>query len=266
MKTLMIFISFILILYLGFCGYFFVKQKKYIFFPSRISSQPPKYLVIKDVFIPTTDRELLHGWWLETENASNTVLFFHGNVGNLSSRTTKLETFKRLNLNALIIDYRGYGKSSGEIKKENNIYTDAEAAWNYLLNNKKILPENIIIWGRSLGTAPAAYIAQGQNIKSLILESPFSSLADILKHQFPILPVKTLLQFKFNTKDFIGSVMAPILIIYANNDKIVPPKQAEALAKFIPGQKKLIILQGGHNDFVSLSYEKYLQILESFLK
>ncbi len=134
--------------------------QSYVIFQSRGASfSPPKHLDIVEVVLNTPDGERLNAWWQRTVNAKKTILYFQENGANISYRRSRMDTFRKMGVNGLLIDYRGYGKSTGRIKKEQDIYTDGLIAWNFLTVGQKIAPEDIIIWGRSLGGGVAAEIA-----------------------------------------------------------------------------------------------------------
>ncbi|OGF28438.1 hypothetical protein A2331_03255 [Candidatus Falkowbacteria bacterium RIFOXYB2_FULL_34_18] len=237
-----------------------------IFYPTNDYAPPPIGFDIEEVFIKTQDGEILHGWWMKREGASKTVLFFHGNAGNLTDRNFRLDIFKRLELNALMIDYRGYGKSSGKIKRENDLYIDSEAGWYFLTKEKNIIPEDIILWGRSIGGAIAVYLAQGKDIHALIIESSFFSLANIGEKHFPFLPIKQLLKFKFESGEKIQNVKRPILFTHSKKDDIIPFSESEMLYKKAQEPKEFLKLEkGDHNTDLILSYDEYFEGVRDFL-
>jgi len=243
--------------------YYYFNQEKIIFYPSKHVVDPPQGHDIKEVFFDTDDNVRLHAWWMEKERASGTVLFFHGNAGNLGDRIHRLSLFNRFSYNCLIIDYRGYGKSEGSIKKEDDLYLDSLAAFEYLVDDRNIKEEDILIWAKSIGTGIAVDLAQNKNIKALILESPYTSLIDLGSHHFPWLPVKYLVTYKLNSDKKIGNVVSPILIYHSRSDKIIPFKLGEELFALAGEQKQLSILRGGHNSDIIISEKQYIS---EFLK
>ncbi|MCK4553649.1 alpha/beta hydrolase [Candidatus Parcubacteria bacterium] len=284
MKLLKFTLIILLATYLVIALYYYFLQKKFIFYPTKTYTPPPKHLNIEEVYITTADDEQLHGWWMTpldssphrieniqrgkhlTGQATNTVLFFHGNAGNLTDRAFRLEIFNKLGLNALIIDYRGYGKSSGKIKKEQDLYIDGLAAWEFLTKDKNIAEENIILWGRSLGGGVACELAQNQDVSAVILEATFYSLPELARHYYWYLPVRTLLRFKFENGAKIKNIKAPILIIHSKQDDITPFAQGEKLFQTANEPKQFLKLIGGHNSDVAESYEIYLRGVRDFLK
>jgi len=266
MKILKLIVIICLASYVVIIIYSYIYQKKFVFYPTKTYTPPPAHLNIEEVFIKTTDEENLHAWWMYNNATAKTVLFFHGNAGNLTDRAFRLDIFNKLGLNALIIDYRGYGKSSGKIKKEQDLYIDGMAAWKFLIKNKKIAPENIIIWGRSLGGAVACELAQDKDVAAVILEATFYSLAETVPKAFCFLPVKLILKFKFANGEKIKNIKAPILIVHSQDDEIIPFRQGEKLFQIAPKPKQFLKLIGGHNSDVVESYEVYLQGVKDFLQ
>ena len=246
--------------------FYYFKQKDYIFFPTKTYTPPPSHLNIEEVFIDTEDGEKLHAWWLANNEADKTVLFCHGNGGNLTDRDFRLGIFDSLKVNALIFDYRSYGKSSGEIRKEEDLYTDVKAAWNYLAVNKSIPPEKIIVWGRSLGGAMALDVAQGKNVAAVIVEATFFSADDIAKEYYWYLPHKLLLRYHFRGGEKIQNVKAPILIVHSKEDEMIPYRQGEKLFEVAPEPKELFTIKGSHNTDTVVSYQEYFFKVKTFLE
>ena len=157
-----------------------------------------------------------------------------------------MNTFHKMGVNELLVDYRGYGKSTGRIKKEQDIYIDGLTAWNFLTIEKKVDPKDIIIWGRSLGGGVATEIAQFKNIAGLVLESSFYSLDEIARRKYWFLPTKLLLKFHFDSGRKLKHVIAPIKIIHSVEDDYIPFSQATKLFDFSPDPKYLLKTTGSH--------------------
>ena len=223
--------------------------QSYAIFQSRGASlQPPTHLEIDEVFLPTPDGERLYAWWLQAPGAERTVLFFQPNGTNISYHASRVKTFEKMGVNALLVDYRGYGLSSGRIKKEQHIYTDGWTAWNYLVDEKGIAPETIIIWGRSLGGAVAAEIAQDTNIAALVMESTFYSLDSIASRQYWFLPTSRLLRFRFENGHKLKNIRVPVVIMHSVEDDFVPFRQAQKLYDAAGEPKTIITTTGSHID------------------
>ena len=176
---------------------------------------------IEKVKITTDDNIKLVAWFYNKDiKKFKTILFFHGNAGSLENRTYKLNHFKGLNVNFLIIAWRGFSGNKGK-PNEIGLYEDAKAAIKWL-SIKGIKEKNIILYGESLGTGVAVEVAQNKNYAGVILESPFTSMTNVGKKHYPFLPVSFLLKDKFESYKKITNISVPILIIHGKVDKIVP--------------------------------------------
>ena len=176
---------------------------------------------IEKVKITTKDKIDLIGWFYNKDiEKFKTILFFHGNAGSLENRTYKLNHFKDLNVNFLIIAWRGFSGNKGK-PNEMGLYEDAESAVKWL-NVKGIKEKNIILYGESLGTGVAIEVAQNKNFAGIILESPFTSMVNMGKKYYPFFPVSFLLKDKFESHRKIKKVSVPVLVLHGKKDKIVP--------------------------------------------
>ena len=244
----------------------YIFQPKFVFFPiSTLDATPSDIgLAYEDIFINTEDGIVIHGWYLPHENPRATLLFLHGNGGNISHRLESLAIFNTLRLSTLIIDYHGYGQSEGK-PSEQGTYQDARSAWNYLLNHKDVSGNNIIIFGRSLGGAVATWLANQYQPKALILESVFTSVYDMGKYYYPYLPVKLLTRIKYSTIDKIKNVSCPILFVHSPTDEIVPYKFGKELYMAANEPKSFLDIRGGHNDGFFISGTYYVNGLDQFI-
>ena len=244
--------------------YFF--QSHYIYQPYKNVTNTPAEINLdyEEVTLNTEDGILLHGWWLPRSDASYTLLFLHGNAGNISHRLPSLEFFHELGVSVFIIDYRGYGKSEGS-PGEQGTYDDAEAAWQYLVNKKHIKPEQIIIFGRSLGGAVASWLATKYDAAAVILESTFTSIADMGSHYYPYLPIKLINHIKYDTLDRIKSINIPLLIIHSREDEIVPFRFGESLYAVANDPKHFLEINGDHNYGYQQSHNIYRDGLLKFI-
>jgi len=242
-------------------------QPKFIYFPqSEIDYTPDMAgLPYEDIYFKTEDDVLLNGWFIPVEDAKNTLLFFHGNGGNISHRLESLKIFHEIGLAVFIIDYRGYGQSQG-IPSEQGTYRDAEAAWQYLAETRGISDEDIIIFGRSMGGAVATWLASRYTPNLLILESTFTSIADVAKHYYPYLPTHLLTRIKYASVDRIKDIHSPILISHSQTDEIIPYKYGRALFEKAQAPKIFLELKGGHNDGFITTGPSYIQGLENFIR
>jgi len=252
------------VLLMNLAMFFF--QEHMIFFPHRaIDATPADWgLEYEDISLQTSDDVQLHGWYIPSQNAKLTLLFFHGNAGNISHRGDSIKIFHRLGLNVLIPDYRGYGKSKGR-PSEAGFYNDAHAAWQYLLNEKGLQPENIIVFGRSLGGAVATKLAADVQPRALILESVFSSISDMAQTVLPGISRLLVLRFKFDNQATIRLVHRPVLFLHSPDDDIIPFKQGQKVFLAANEPKHFIHLRGDHNNGFLQSQPDYERHLDNFI-
>ena len=241
-------------------------QPKFVYFPqSEIDFTPDMAgLAYEDIYFKTEDDIDLNGWFIPVEGAKRTLLFFHGNGGNISHRLDSLKIFHELGLSVFIIDYRGYGQSQGTTS-EQGTYRDAEAAWRYLTNTRSIADNEIIIFGRSMGGAVATWLASDHTPNLLILESTFTSVADMGKHYYPYLPTQLLARIKYASIDRIKNINCPILFSHSQTDEIVPFELGQQLFNKALEPKMFMELKGGHNDGFIVSGRSYIEGIENFI-
>jgi uncharacterized protein len=219
----------------------------------------------KDVMLTTADSVRIHGWWIPTEGSRGTILFCHGNGGNISHRIESFRIFQRLGLDIFIFDYRGYGRSDGTTD-EQGTYRDAEAAWRYLTGERKIDSRRIIHFGRSLGGAVASYLAEHHGGAGLILESTFSSVPDLGEDLFPWLPVRSIVTYDYNTAARLPKIDMPILIVHGRDDEMIPYAHGRRLFEIAREPKQFLDLLGGHNGGFVQTGEAYVKGLEGFVE
>ena len=244
--------------------YFF--QPSFVYIPfSDISATPKdKGLAYEDVYLTTTDNLKIHGWYVPHDDPRATLLFLHGNGGNVSHRLEKLQIMNQLGVSVFIIDYRGYGMSEGK-PSEQGTYRDADAAWQYLTKEKNIPANKIIIYGESLGSAIASWLATQVTAGALIIESAFTSIEAMGKHYYPYLPVKLLARIKYPVIEYIQKVQCPVLVIHSPEDDIVPYKYGVELFEAANEPKSFLEITGDHNGGFYESGELYNDGLYQFL-
>ena len=177
----------------------------------------------KEIYIETSENIKLKSWFIEKDlEKFKTILLFHGNAGNLFNRVYKLNELSKLDLNILIISWRGFSGNKGK-PTEKNLYHDAEVAIKWL-NNRGINNKNIILYGESLGTGVATELGKSNIFGGIILESPFTSIAKAAKIYYPYLPINLVLKDRYDSIEKIQSITVPILIMHGKKDNIVPQK------------------------------------------
>ncbi len=269
MKTVLHFLVLAVCLYIGITALVFFSQSGLIYYPNiagrDLAYTPERYrLAYEDVELVTGDGIRLHGWFVPSDNARGTLLFFHGNAGNISHRLDSIVIFHRLNLNVFIIDYRGYGQSDGEVT-EAGTYLDAEAAWNYLVETRGIDPGEIVVFGRSLGGSIAAWLAQQRHPAGLILESTFSSVPSMAQRLYPFLPVKWLARFSYDTRAYVSRITSPVLVMHSPQDDIIPYAEGRLVFDAAPADKQFLDIRGGHNDGFLAAGQAYIDGIDSFI-
>ncbi|MFB1487632.1 MAG: alpha/beta hydrolase [Thiocapsa sp. C3-sup] len=241
-------------------------QPGMVFYPTRaIAATPADWgLAFEDVELTTDDGVRLHGWYIPHPHATHTLLFFHGNAGNISHRGDSIAIFNRLGLSVLIIDYRGYGRSAGH-PNESGLYLDALAAWDHLVEARGVDPTRILIFGRSLGASVAADLAARVPSGGVILESGFSSARDMARHLYPGLHRVLYLRFDFDAAERLSRVRSPFLVLHSPDDEIVPYTLGRKLFEAAHEPKRFIDLQGDHNSGFLTSQPDYEGSLAAFI-
>lgn len=234
--------------YVVICLVIFSLQARLIYFPDRHYWTTPAEsgLPFEDLVLATEDGLSIAAWYVPHTRPKGTVLFCHGNAGNMADRIQSLKTFHYLGYNVLIFDYRGYGRSEGK-PNERGTYRDAEAAWCHLIETQGELPERVVLFGRSLGGAVAIDLATRHAPGALVVESTFTSLVDIGKRQYPFLPVGLLCAYRYESIDKVSGLSCPKLFIHGTDDELVPLNNARRLFAAAAEPKEFIETPGGHN-------------------
>jgi fermentation-respiration switch protein FrsA (DUF1100 family) len=287
------------------------REPHMLYYPDRTIDQTPDHLSLKydDVTLTASDGVKINGWYVhapavveaavpaarndeekERQNAAETaaainppltILFLHGNAGNISHRLEKLQILVDLGANTFIIDYRGYGRSEG-YPDEQGTYRDAEAAYEYVTQRMIGEPRaalaardaatssrgnrsGIVVYGESLGSAVAVDLATKHPVAGVIIEEAFTSVGDVGQKMFPFLPVRWMVQNKYDTLSKIGRINAPLLIFHSRNDELFDLRHARRLLAAAKEPKQLVELTGGHNDAFAVSAQTYRQHLRDFL-
>lgn len=249
------------------CFFIYIRyiERRSIYFPMKKIETTPSVigLSFEEVNFKTPDELLLNGWFIPCKDAKDTILFCHGNAGNISHRLEKIAIFYNMGLNIFIFDYRGYGKSQGS-PSEKGLYEDVEAAYQYLISSSGVSPDNIIAYGESIGGAVVIDLASKQKVKALITEETFSSVKDMVRIIYPFLPY-FILQSRFDSVSKIKEIKVPKLIIHSIDDDIVPFRLGEKLFHAASPPKEFLKLRGGHNTAFIDSEELFSAGISSFL-
>ena len=254
------------VLYVLLVVVIFLLQKHMVYHPARELAGTPDQagLAYQDVYIRTSDGVKINAWFVPADDAKGTILFFHGNAGNISHRVDSLAILHDLGYSALIIDYRGYGRSEGSPGEEGT-YLDAQAAWDYLRQKRKIDAAGIVVLGRSMGAAVAAWLAGKERPGGVILESGFTSVPDRGAELFPFLPVRWMSLIRYDTLGRIASVRCPVLFVHSRDDRLIPISHGRRLFEAANEPKRLLEITGTHNDGFIISGAVYTDGLVKFL-
>ena len=221
-KNLLQLILIIFFLYFFVLVFLYFYQRNLLYLPNENNYSGDKISVdIQKVKIPTSDNIELLGWYHEKNLKDHkTLVYFHGNAGSLENRIHKLNHFKNMNINFLIIAWRGFSGNNGKPSEE-GLYIDGKSAIDWLIK-KGVDENNLILYGESLGTGVATHLAQNKNYAGVILETPFTSMIDTAKKFYPYIPVSLLLKDKFENYKKIKNINSPILVMHGEVDQIVP--------------------------------------------
>jgi pimeloyl-ACP methyl ester carboxylesterase len=217
-----------------------------------------------DVVLPVAGHES-HGWWIPLEKARGVVLFSHGNAGNIADRLESIGLLRKLGFSVLAYDYGGYGRSTGAAS-EKRCHADSRAFWHYLIEDRRLDPSEILLFGRSLGGAVTCDLATEVTPRAVIIESTFTSVPDIARELVPLFPARLLLKTQFANKDKISQINAPLLLVHSRDDTLIPFHHGEELFQRAPEPKTFVEIRGDHNDGFVISHDIYLAAWEAFLQ
>lgn len=266
-------LALLLALYGAVCGYMWAYQAELVFEPEAALQTTPERMGMKfeELHIPVGGGAAsgeLYGWWVPSVlmNAP-TVLYFHGNNRNIANHLEHTLHLHHLGYNVLLADYRGYGKSSGGKPTEEKVYQDAEAAWQYLVQQRGVKPQQIFIYGHSLGGAVAIDLAvHHPEAAGVIAESTFTSMQAMGNLEYGYLPVGLLLNQRFDSLQKISGLKIPLLLIHGTWDKKVPIEMARQLYAAAPQPKALALIEGGeHSDSSTVGWVEYRSAVSNFI-
>lgn len=227
---------------------------------ARISGLP-----LQEVWFDSTDGARLFGWYVESKETPGVLLWCHGNAGNIIHRLENLVELYRLGLSVLIFDYRGYGRSSGTPSEE-GLYRDALAAYAYLTEARRVAPERLVLFGRSLGAAVAGDVASRKPVAGLILESPFPSVGAVARAHYFGLPVDWLLSAEFNLVERLRRISVPVLVVHGDRDEVVPIQLGQQVFEAAREPKSFYLVPGAdHNDLYVVGGRPYFQRIKRFV-
>ena len=280
MKLLSTFLVVVTIAVSGFVAislYLYLSQDRMVFFPTRdLESSPGDIgLGFQEVRIDVTDGESIHAWFIPAPSDSRandqsgdggapTVLFCHGNAGNISHRLETIECLVTLGANVMLFDYRGYGQSDGA-PSETNMYADAAACYHWLTGSQDVPSNQIVLFGRSLGGAVAIELASRVDCAGLIVESSLTSAKEMGRLMFPCFPIGLMLRYEFNSIQKIGQVGCSVLVTHSPDDDVVPFAMGRRLYEKSAEPKRFVELRGGHNDRDYIADGTYVEAVRAIL-
>ncbi len=263
--------------FVAFGVYLYLIQDRMVFFPTRDLEASPGDIGLgfQEVRIDVTDGESIHAWYIPAPSGSRvtgrsgdggapTVLFCHGNAGNISHRLETIECLAALGANVVLFDYRGYGQSDGT-PSETNMYADAAACYSWLTGSQGVHSDQIVLFGRSLGGAVAIELASHVNCAGLIVESSFTSAREMGRMMFPYFPTALLLRYEFNSIQKIGQVNCPLLVTHSPSDDLVPFAMGRRLYDRAVDPKRFVELKGGHNERDYMADGAYIEAVRAIL-
>lgn len=248
-------------------------ERQFIYFPTRIARELPTPVVpaaevVEEVWLESDGGIRIHGLYAGAEAAFADLLFLHGNAGNLYDRLDNVRMLVESGFNVLIIDYRGYGKSGGQPSEE-GLYQDGEAGYRYLVDERRVSPERLVIFGRSLGSAVAIELASRHRCAAVVVESAFTSAVSLGRLHYGWLPGLILrgMTQRFDSLSKVARLRAPALFVHGQRDGIVPVEMGRQLYEASPEPKRWYEIGGaGHNDTVMVGGREYFQRFASFVR
>ena len=267
-------LSAILIVLIAAAGFFALRQYEagVTFHPVRYTEGPGWKLPsdADDVWFATAAGEHLHGWFVKAaeRTARATIIYFHGNSGNITNVGWIGSALASRGFDVLLIDYRGYGRSEGEVTDESGLNADADAAYDYVVKERGVNPERLVLFGQSLGTTAAADLASRRACRVLVLESGPSSARDMARVMLPWAPrwLFALAKNRFESARKLAAVHCPVLITHGSNDNVIPVEQSRVLYNAANEPKRLIIVQDAGHDVSGFAGDRYLDSVTGFIR
>jgi fermentation-respiration switch protein FrsA (DUF1100 family) len=231
----------------------YLAQRHFTYFPDRTRYDPASVGLpdFEEIQIETADGLSLIAWYKAAAEGRPTILLFQGNAGNIANRNFKARAFADRGYGMLMPNYRGYGGSDGS-PSEAGLQEDGRAAVRYLAD-AGVPPEEIVLYGESLGSGVSVALAESIDVAALVLEAPYTSLPDVASSAYPWLPVRFLMKDRFASIESIGKVKAPLLVVHGSEDEVIPVALGQELFEAANEPKRLVIISGAHhNDIFDL--------------
>ena len=252
-------------LYVAFVLYLYLMQDRLLYPAMRsVERTPAEAGWDYDELVLPVQGDTTHSWYVPLEGARGVVLFSHGNAGNIGHRIESVGLLRSLGFSVLLYDYGGYGMSTGR-PSEARTHADVHAMWDWLTQEKDYNPEEILLFGRSLGGAVTLQLAAEVQPAAIIVESSFTSVPDIVQDYWPWVPARWLARHVYPSLEHIATVQAPVLVIHSPDDDIVPYHHGRALYDAAPEPKSFGEIRGDHNHGFVDSMDAYRQHWDDFL-
>jgi len=270
LRRLSMFLLYIFVAYALLLALIRLFERRLVFFPDypgRLEGDwHPRSLAPEDVWITASDGTKLHAWWISNAKATFTFLAFHGNAANIANRVPAYEFLRDMPANILALEYRGYGHSEGA-PSEAGVYLDAEAAYQFLVNTKRLDPSSILAFGQSLGTAVATHLAARHAMGGVILEAPFPSASRVASKLFWFLPgLSFLVHTQFDTKSNLKQITAPVFIVHCTQDPVIPFQLGKEVFNYARPPKHFLQVDSiCHEESSVIAPVKYRSALRDFL-
>ncbi len=257
----------VLLFYVLFYGFVLLFEEKMIFFPTPYVASEYAWrssVPRDDVFVTTSDGVKIHAWFSAAERSAPTLLWFHGNAGNISGRIDQLQVLQEGGFNVLAVDFRGYGRSEGS-PSEKGTYLDAVAAFDALAARKDVDPKRIVAFGQSLGSAVALDLALQRPCERVVLEAPFTSVPAMASAAYPVPGVAYLVRTKYDNLSKAARLAVPLLVLHGDRDELIPFAMGQAVHAAAAGLKEFWAVPGAHhNDVYEVAGREYVRRLRRF--
>lgn len=244
-------------------------EKRLIYYPSTQVDLTPMALGLpfEEVHIEVEPGVRIHGWFIKATKAPSvaTILFSHGNAGNIADRLDRVQSWRDLGADFFLYDYRGFGRSSGSPDEEGT-YRDGRAAYDHLVKVRGIDPARLVLMGESLGSAISIQLALDRRAAGLVLEAPFASIAHMATAIYPFLPVKFFVRTRYDNLAKIPRLQIPLLVTQGTQDEVIPVEQGRMVFEAAPEPKRMFVVEGAHhNDVYVVGGDRYRREMSDFL-
>jgi uncharacterized protein len=248
MTALIAVLAVLLFVYVGLAAMLYFTQRSMMYFPETIHTSPAEAGLpeAEEISLNAADGVRIVGWHVAPRDGQPVILYLHGNGGALRYRVERFHRLIKEGVGLVAIEYRGYGGSEGS-PSEAGLFADAEAAYAFAASRYR--PDQLVLWGESLGTGVAVYLAAEKPVGRVILEAPFTSTAAVAAQRYWFMPVRLLMKDQFRSDERIANVSAPVLILHGLNDRTVPYAMGEQMFDLAKGNKHIVrFIDGGHED------------------